>query len=135
MGRYKKQMWNGEGSEPIDFAVTNDPLHGANFESGRDDLIAFASKVSDEIKSWLNDKSRNLDKILSRMEQEWKSQGGNNQTWESVLSIAFQKSGYCRAMSKETKEFSNPVKQETREVIRPAKKEKFNGLDLSNISI
>lgn len=130
MGRYKKQMWNGEGSEPLDFAVVEDPLHGAEFESGREDLVSFAKKVTDEIKHWMVDKSRNLDKILSNMKEEWLSQGGNNSTWDSIVSIAFQKSGYCRAMSKEAKEFS---KSNKKAIVLPPKKEKFNGINISEI--
>lgn len=128
MSKYKPNYWrDSENSEPIDYAVTNDPLHGGHFEAGRKHLIEFSNKVKKHIQIWLSDKEYNLGSHINDLEKQWKESGGNTNTWNTIMNIAYRESKYAKKFSKE----ANAAIKET-----PIPKPKpFNGLDFSSIKI
>jgi hypothetical protein len=126
MSKYKKQTWSGNGPEPMDYASVSDPNHKLDFSVGRQTLHVFVNRVSTSIKNWLETKDGDLDAFIEKTRRAWFAQGGDSHNWDTILNLAFQKSGYYKAISKEANQ--GQIKPET-------KREKFNGLDLSKIKL
>jgi len=126
MAKYKPDYWrNPDKPEPKDYATVAEPLHGDTFESGRDELIAFAKRVTESFKDWLDNHNKDIDSLIYSFKKEWIDSGGNNKTWETILRIALRDSCYAKRMSKEANNRKKPEKKE-----KP-----FNSLNFSGIFI
>jgi hypothetical protein len=124
MAKYKPDYWRKDDvPEPIDYATTEEPLHGADFEVGREGMMVYIRQAVECINAWVEDHSRNLDAMLARVKAGWISAGGNETTWQTIIKSAWGKSKYCKDFSKEANS------------VPPEKEEKFNELDLSGIKL
>jgi len=123
MSKYKPDYWRENKPEPTDYATTEEPLHGADFEVGRGDMMTFTRQATECINAWVDDHSRDLDSMLARVKAGWIHAGGNEQTWETTSKIGWAKSRYCKAMSKEANN------------LPPEKETPFNGMSFGGLKL